>query len=70
LAWPMGRLVARSAKVPDPPFSWRIVQGPWFENSLATIDIDGRRARISWEMAEADDEQHPSMRPVASATIA
>jgi hypothetical protein len=70
LAWPMGRLVARSAKVPDPPFPWRITEGPWFSNSLATLDIDGHNARVSWEKADVDGDQNPTMEPVASATIA
>ena len=55
LAWPMGRLAARSARVPDPPFSWSLAAGPWFDNVLATIELDGRRARARWYTADIPD---------------
>ncbi|HET8959273.1 alkaline phosphatase D family protein, partial [Nocardioides sp.] len=35
VAGPLGRVVARSAKVPDAPFEWRFLKGPWFDNNLA-----------------------------------
>src|SRR5690606_37779971 len=28
----IGGMLARSARVPRPPFRWRIVKGPWFQN--------------------------------------
>ena len=34
LARPVGAVVARSAKVPDPPFEWTTTKGPWFDNNL------------------------------------
>jgi hypothetical protein len=51
LAWPMGRVAARGAGVPDPPFRWALTDGPWFDNMLATVDLDGRRARMTWQTA-------------------
>ena len=69
LAWPMGRLVAMSAKVPDPPFRWHIAEGPWFSNSLATLTIDGRKASITWETADADGDADPVMSTVHAVTI-
>jgi hypothetical protein len=48
LAAPMGRLASR-AKVPDPPFNWHNLRGPWFDNSLATLEITGRSMRMRWE---------------------
>ena len=47
----VGAAVARSAKVPDPPFAWSVADGPWFDNALATLDINGRRATITWNAA-------------------
>jgi hypothetical protein len=47
----MGIAVARSAKVPAPPWRWKVRCGPWFDNSLATLDLDGRHASISWQGA-------------------
>ncbi|CAA9314177.1 MAG: hypothetical protein AVDCRST_MAG29-5, partial [uncultured Nocardioidaceae bacterium] len=33
-AWGFIRL-ARAAKVPDPPFRWDVIEGPWFDNNIA-----------------------------------
>jgi PhoD-like phosphatase len=53
------RLLARSAGVPDPPIRWRIGpdDGPWFDNVLATLDIDGRRLDLRIERALPEDEE-------------
>jgi hypothetical protein len=51
LANAMGIAVARSAKVPAPPWRWKVRCGPWFDNSLATLDLDGRHATLSWQGA-------------------
>jgi PhoD-like phosphatase len=48
LAPPLGRL-ARRADVPEPPFRWRNLEGPWFENMLATLEISGRDISMRWE---------------------
>jgi PhoD-like phosphatase len=70
LAWPIGLLAARSAKVPDPPFRWSLTDGPWFDNVLATLDLDGRRARVAWNTADfRDGEDEPSLVPLHSATL-
>lgn len=37
LARPIGAAVARSAKVPNPPFTWSTIKGPWFDNSLSVV---------------------------------
>ncbi len=49
-AW--GATVAQSAKVPAPPWTWSIENGPWFDNVLATLDIDGRHATVAWHTAQ------------------
>jgi hypothetical protein len=41
-AWGFIRL-ARAAKVPDPPFRWDVVEGPWFDNNIATLAVRGER---------------------------
>ena len=45
----VGAAVARSAKVPDPPWTWKVTDGPWFDNAMATLDLDGRHATLAWE---------------------
>ena len=42
VAGPIGHVVARSAKVPEPPVEWKLVKGPWFDNNLATLEVTGR----------------------------
>ena len=43
------RLMARLAGAPRPPLKWRVTHGPWFENDIATVELAGRNASVSWE---------------------
>jgi hypothetical protein len=52
-----GRWLARRARVPDPPFTWRTVHGPWFDNNLATLETDERKLWIRWERG-VDHDNH------------
>jgi PhoD-like phosphatase len=46
------RTLARSAGVDDPDVRWRMVgDGPWFDNQVATLEIDGRRLGMRLEKA-------------------
>jgi hypothetical protein len=46
------RALARSAGVDDPDVRWRMVgDGPWFDNQVATLEIDGRRIAMRLEKA-------------------
>jgi PhoD-like phosphatase len=46
------RTLARSAGVDDPDVRWRMVgDGPWFDNQVATLEIDGRRIEMRLEKA-------------------
>ncbi|MBA2446324.1 MAG: alkaline phosphatase family protein [Nocardioidaceae bacterium] len=47
--------LARSAKVPDPPFTWETIEGPWFDNNLATLETDGPTLRMRWERGVIED---------------
>jgi PhoD-like phosphatase len=62
LAGPMGWLASRTARVPRPPIRWTISEGPWFENAIAFLDIDGRRADLRWATADIDGSGEPSIR--------
>jgi hypothetical protein len=72
LAGPLGRLATRSAKVPDPPFHWDIVEGPWYDNNLATLEAVDGGVRMRWETGVIDngDQDNPRLEVVASVTIA
>jgi hypothetical protein len=43
------RALARAAGVPDPAVRWRLAQHPTFDNQFATIELDGRAARLRIE---------------------
>ncbi|HXC80649.1 MAG TPA: hypothetical protein VNV62_02265, partial [Trebonia sp.] len=42
---------ARLAGAPAPAIRCRVTAGPWFADMLATLDFDGRRARIRFDRA-------------------
>jgi hypothetical protein len=45
----VGAVLTHSARVPKPSFSWEITHGPFFENEVATLDLQGRNARLILE---------------------
>ncbi len=47
LAW-----VARRAGVRDPGITWQVPHGPWFDNGVMTVAIDGRTASVEVEHAK------------------
>jgi hypothetical protein len=52
----VGRALMRSARVQPPPVDWSFVhEEPWFDNQVATIAVDGRRARFTLEKTMPDD---------------
>ena len=71
VASPVGALVARSAKVPDPPFRWSGVKGPWFDNNLAGLQDGPDGLRFWWERGVVDDGDHlsPRLEEVATVTV-
>ena len=71
LAGPMGALAAKSAKVPKPPFSWRPIRGPWFDNNLATLEDTEQGLKLWWEtgVVEGDDPGDPALRRVATVMV-
>ena len=48
------RAVAKAAGAPDPGVRWRFVEGPYFDNQVATIELDRRRARMKLEKTSGD----------------
>ncbi|MBA2241152.1 MAG: alkaline phosphatase D family protein [Solirubrobacterales bacterium] len=49
------RWLARRAGVPDPPFAWRLCEGPYFDNQVGTLFIDGERLEARLEKTVPDD---------------
>jgi hypothetical protein len=40
------RLLARAAGAPEPRIRWRLTEGPYFDNQVASLRIDGREAEM------------------------
>ncbi len=52
------RALARSAGVDDPPVRWRMVgDGPWFDNQVAGLTIDGREIEMRLDKAVPVDSK-------------
>jgi len=52
------RTLARLAGVRDPGIGWRMIgDGPWFDNQVATLIIDGREIHMRLDKAVPVDEQ-------------
>ena len=47
------------AGAPDPGIRWRLLEGPYFDNQVATLRLDGRRAtaRLDKTVAGEEDER-------------
>jgi hypothetical protein len=72
LAAPVGALAARSAKVPDPPFRWSGIKGPWFDNNIACLEVVPEGLKLWWQRGVVDrgDNLHPRLERVADMTVA
>jgi hypothetical protein len=65
------RALARTAGVADPDVGWRLVDGgPWFDNQVATLRIDGRRMAMQIEKAVPRDERSARLEPVLDRELA
>jgi PhoD-like phosphatase len=65
------RAMARSAGVPDPEVRWRLVDGgPWFDNQVATLRIDGRQLAMQLEKAVPVDRDSARLEMVLDRRLA
>ena len=57
--------------MPEPPLTWKVLKGPWFDNNLATLEVDGRGLRLWWATGKVEDGAHdrPRLTLVADLTI-
>jgi hypothetical protein len=51
------RALGRSAAVPDPGLRWRLAEGPYFDNQVATLRLNGRAATMQLDKTIAGDEE-------------
>ena len=52
----LARGLARLAGAPEPGLGWRTVEGPCFDNQVATLRLDGRRASVRLDKTIAGEE--------------
>jgi hypothetical protein len=54
VGWVAGAL-ARASGAPDPGCGWRLLAGPHFDNQVATLALDGKRAEIRLDRTVPDE---------------
>jgi hypothetical protein len=65
------RALARMAGVRDPGIGWRMTgDGPWFDNQVATLVIDGREIEMTLEKAVPVDEHQARLESVLEQRLA
>jgi hypothetical protein len=57
----LARGLARLAGAPDPGIRWRLLDGPYFDNQVATLRLDGREAIARLDKTVAGDEEERSL---------
>jgi PhoD-like phosphatase len=70
VAGPVGRLVSRSARVPDPPWRWKPLHRPWFDNNLATLEVLPGGLRMWWAKGQVEDDvERPALVTIYDVTV-
>ena len=65
----IGTAVATLAGARVPRMRWRITDGPWFTNMIATLTYDGPKAVVRFDQA-VTDEAGPRLTPVLETDLA
>ena len=60
----IGEVLARAARVGPESLTWTIEEGPWFDNQIATLDLDGRRAVLGLDKAVGPGDRDPTLERV------
>ena len=66
-----GRLLSLLAGISEEEMSWYLTHGePWFENHVATLELDGRHASITFERAIQDGSGEPALQEIFAHRLA
>jgi hypothetical protein len=57
----LARGLAKLAGAPEPGIGWRLVEGPYFDNQVATLRLDGREAIVRLDKTVRGDEDQRSL---------
>jgi hypothetical protein len=63
-------LVARSAGVPDPGIRWRFCEGPYFDNQVGTLRIEGRGIDVRLDKTKPGEHHEKTLERTFERTIA
>ena len=71
LVRPMRFVASHSRRVPDPAYPWRVTDGPWFDNCLAELSVQGRDLSLVWRGGEVrdGDDANPVLTTIGSVRI-
>jgi hypothetical protein len=64
VSWLCRALVMSTPKA-RPRFEWSVTDGPWFDDHLVVLTVDGERARVAFEGAGLDDDGRPTLHVIA-----
>jgi hypothetical protein len=64
------RGLARLSGVPDPGIRWRCLEGPYFDNQVGTVRLDGREAIVRLDKTVAGEEDETSLEKTFERRIA
>jgi hypothetical protein len=65
----VARAMARAAGVPEESVRWSIEQGPWFDNQVATLELDGPRAWMALDKVVEPAGGPPRLERVMRASL-
>ncbi len=60
----VGRGLAKTARLPRTPFNWTVSNGPYFYNTLSTLEIDGERVDFRWVAPTASTDDPPPLQQI------
>ena len=47
--------------MPDPPLRWEVTDGPFFDNQVATLELEGRTAHLRVERTTEGGWRRPRL---------
>ncbi len=57
--WALTRALARASGAPDPEIQWRFLDGPYFDNQVASATLDGRASHLKLEKTKpGEPDEH------------
>jgi hypothetical protein len=63
-------LLAKAIGVPDPGIRWRLLDGPYFDNQVATLELDGRTATMRLDKTVPGEDGKDSLEESFSRRLA